>query len=105
MVGASVTANPLPAQLVTSIDELLQELDTLVSPNSALAHDIVRNASGSITAQLRDHLRQLMGIVRDAKQHSSEARLMKDQAHLGLQNLLYERRHLEREIEKCRQFK
>ena len=29
---------------------------------------------------------------------------MKDQAHLGLQNLLYERRHLEREIEKCRQF-
>lgn len=27
-----------------------------------------------------------------------------DQTHLGLQNLLYEKRHLEREIEKCRQF-
>ncbi|TFY66949.1 hypothetical protein EVG20_g4148 [Dentipellis fragilis] len=27
-----------------------------------------------------------------------------DQSHLGLQNLLYEKRHLEREIEKCRQF-
>ncbi|KAI0284943.1 THO complex, subunit 5 [Russula aff. rugulosa BPL654] len=27
-----------------------------------------------------------------------------DQTHLRLQNLLYEKRHLEREIEKCRQF-
>ncbi|KAI9063198.1 hypothetical protein FKP32DRAFT_1592659 [Trametes sanguinea] len=27
-----------------------------------------------------------------------------DQTYLGLQNLLYEKRHLEREIEKCRQF-
>lgn len=27
-----------------------------------------------------------------------------DQTHLSLQNLLYEKRHLEREIEKCRQF-
>ncbi|THG93618.1 hypothetical protein EW145_g8329 [Phellinidium pouzarii] len=27
-----------------------------------------------------------------------------DHTHLGLQNLLYEKRHLEREIEKCRQF-
>ncbi|KAF8450732.1 THO complex, subunit 5 [Boletus edulis BED1] len=27
-----------------------------------------------------------------------------DQTHLGLQNLLYEKRHLEREIDKCRQF-
>jgi len=27
-----------------------------------------------------------------------------DHAHLGLQNLLYEKRHLEREIDKCRQF-
>lgn len=105
MVGVSAVANTLPAQLVASIDQLLREIDTLVSPTSALPHDVVRNASGSITAQLRDHSRQLTGIVRDAKQHSSEVRLMKDQAHLGLQNLLYERRHLEREIEKCRQFK
>ncbi|CAE6523114.1 unnamed protein product [Rhizoctonia solani] len=104
MVGAPVAANSLPAQLVTSIDELLQELDTLVAPSSSLPHDVIRNASGSITAQLREHSRQLTNIVREAKQRSSEDRLMKDQAHLGLQNLLYERRHLEREIEKCRQF-
>ncbi|CAE7111872.1 unnamed protein product [Rhizoctonia solani] len=104
MVGAPVTPNPLPAQLLASIDELLQELDTLVSPSSSLPHDVIRNTSGSITTQLRDHSRQLTNIVREAKQHSSEDRLMKDQAHLGLQNLLYERRHLEREIEKCRQF-
>ncbi|CAE6461656.1 unnamed protein product [Rhizoctonia solani] len=104
MVGAPIVPNPLPAQLLASIDELLQELDTLVSPSSSLPHDVIRNASGSITAQLRDHSRQLTNIVREAKQCSSEDRLMKDQAHLGLQNLLYERRHLEREIEKCRQF-
>ncbi|KAH7343814.1 Fms-interacting protein-domain-containing protein [Rhizoctonia solani] len=104
MVGAPVAPNPLPAQLLASIDELLHELDTLVSPSSSLPHDVIRNASGSITAQLRDHSRQLTNIVREAKQCSSEDRLMKDQAHLGLQNLLYERRHLEREIEKCRQF-
>ncbi|ELU45843.1 FimP domain-containing protein [Rhizoctonia solani AG-1 IA] len=105
MVGASVLSNPLPAQLLASIDELLQELDTLVAPSSSVPHDVTRNASSSITAQLRDHSRQLTNIVREAKQNSSEDRLMKDEAHLGLQNLLYERRHLEREIEKCRQFK
>ncbi|QRW16028.1 THO complex subunit 5 [Rhizoctonia solani] len=104
MVGASVLSNPLPAQLLASIDELLQELDTLVAPSSSVPHDVTRNASSSITAQLRDHSRQLTNIVREAKQNSSEDRLMKDEAHLGLQNLLYERRHLEREIEKCRQF-
>ncbi|KAG8692010.1 hypothetical protein FRC11_012356 [Ceratobasidium sp. 423] len=104
MVGAPAATNPLPAQLLASIDELLQELDTLVAPSSSLTHDVIRNASGSITAQLRDHSRQLTNIVREAKLRSSEDRLMKDQAHLGLQNLLYERRHLEREIEKCRQF-
>jgi THO complex subunit 5 len=104
MVGATV-ASPAPAQLVSAVDALLQELDSLVSPTSSLPHDVVRSSSGSITAQLRDHSRQLTAIVRDAKQHSSEIRLSKDQAQLGLQNLLYERRHLEREIDKCRQFK
>ncbi|KAG9101585.1 hypothetical protein FS749_005465 [Ceratobasidium sp. UAMH 11750] len=104
MVGASIVASPSPAQLVSVVDTLLEELDSLVSPTSSLPHDVVRSSAGSITAQLRDHSRQLTTIVRDAKQHSSEIRLSKDQAQLGLQNLLYERRHLEREIEKCRQF-
>lgn len=105
MVGASVVAIPSPAQLVSEVDVLLKELDSLVSPSSSLPHEVIRSSSGSITAQLRDHSRQLTSIVRDAKQHSSEVRLLKDHAHLSLQNLLYERRHLEREIEKCRQFK
>ncbi|KAF8897549.1 Fms-interacting protein-domain-containing protein [Infundibulicybe gibba] len=38
------------------------------------------------------------------KEATAEARHEMDQSHLGLQNLLYEKRHLEREIEKCRQF-
>lgn len=105
MVGASVVVTSSPAQLVSAVDALLEELESLVSPSSSLPHDVIRSSSGSITAQLRDHSRQLTSIVRDAKQHSSEVRLLKDHSHLSLQNLLYERRHLEREIEKCRQFK
>ncbi|TFY78845.1 hypothetical protein EWM64_g5166 [Hericium alpestre] len=42
--------------------------------------------------------------TRAHKQATAEARHEMDQTHLGLQNLLYEKRHLEREIDKCRQF-
>jgi THO complex subunit 5 len=42
--------------------------------------------------------------TRAHKQATTEARQEMDQTHLGLQNLLYEKRHLEREIDKCRQF-
>ena len=42
--------------------------------------------------------------TRHKKETTAEARQDMDQSHLGLQNLLYEKRHLEREIEKCRQF-
>ncbi|KAF6762127.1 THO complex, subunit 5, partial [Ephemerocybe angulata] len=42
--------------------------------------------------------------TRQKKETTAEARQEMDQSHLGLQNLLYEKRHLEREIEKCRQF-
>ncbi|KAG8786798.1 hypothetical protein FRC12_016239 [Ceratobasidium sp. 428] len=104
MVGASIAPTAPPAQLVSLVDTLLEELDSLVSPTSSLPHDVVRSSAGSITAQLRDHSRQLTTVVRNAKKHSSDIRDSKDQAQLGLQNLLYERRHLEREIEKCRQF-
>ncbi|KAF9510817.1 hypothetical protein BS47DRAFT_1319420 [Hydnum rufescens UP504] len=38
------------------------------------------------------------------RERTAEARNAMDQTHLGLQNLLYERRHLEREIQKCHQF-
>ncbi len=37
-------------------------------------------------------------------QITADARQDMDQTHLRLQNLLYEKRHLEREIDKCRQF-
>ncbi|TFK28722.1 hypothetical protein FA15DRAFT_664757 [Coprinopsis marcescibilis] len=38
------------------------------------------------------------------KDDTAASRQEMDHSHLGLQNLLYEKRHLEREIEKCRQF-
>jgi THO complex subunit 5 len=39
------------------------------------------------------------------KNLTAEARLIMDQRHLGLQNIAYEKRHLEEEIVKCRQFR
>jgi len=42
--------------------------------------------------------------ARAHKQNTVDARQDMDETHLRLQNLLYEKRHLEREIEKCHKF-
>jgi THO complex subunit 5 len=66
-------------------------------------HDDLDAATAAL-AQLRAHTRATNLAVRAAKQNSVEVRAAMDATHLMLQNLLYERRHLEREIEKCNQF-
>jgi THO complex subunit 5 len=60
--------------------------------------------AGALIAQLKAINRETNAASRSRKQVTAEARHEMDQAHLGLQNFLYEKRHLEREIEKCRQF-
>lgn len=66
--------------------------------------DLVKIRAAALFAQLKAANRAANTATRQAKDATAAARQEMDQSHLGLQNLLYEKRHLEREIEKCRQF-
>ncbi|CAA7259777.1 unnamed protein product [Cyclocybe aegerita] len=58
----------------------------------------------ALIGRLKSLYRAANAATRARKEETTAARLEMDQSHLTLQNLLYEKRHLEREIEKCRQF-
>lgn len=60
--------------------------------------------AGALFARLKALNRDANAAARVHKQITADARHDMDQTHLRLQNLLYEKRHLEREIDKCRQF-
>ena len=72
------------------------------SPNDDPASVHIR--AGALFARLKALNRDANAAARAHKQITADARHDMDQTHLRLQNLLYEKRHLEREIEKCRQF-
>lgn len=59
---------------------------------------------GALIARLKALNRAANAAARERKLITAAARQEMDDAHLGMQNLLYEKRHLEREIEKCQQF-
>jgi len=86
-------------------DEVLDKLRELVSP-SHLQHDsaALHIRAMALMGRLKSLNRASNTATRVAKEKTAEARQEMDQSHLNLQNLLYEKRHLEREIEKCRQF-
>ncbi|EAU84799.1 hypothetical protein CC1G_00318 [Coprinopsis cinerea okayama7 len=92
-------------QFYASADEVFTKLREIVesSPpeNDAAALQIVAMA---LIGRLKSLNRAANTATRLQKEATTEARQEMDQSHLGLQNLLYEKRHLEREIEKCRQF-
>lgn len=93
--------HPLPP----SPDAVVDKLRELVSPNYLDADSsAIHIRAGALFAQLKALNRAANAATRVRKQLTADARLEMDQTHLGLQNLLYEKRHLEREIEKCRQF-
>jgi hypothetical protein len=66
--------------------------------------DLLDASVYAILARLRRFNRDAHARVNEQRQSTMDARNAIDQTHLGLQNLLYERRHLEREIQKCREF-
>ena len=78
----------------------IRELASTTLPDS----DALLTEGGTLFAQLKAINRATNVATRDHKQHTAEARQAMDHTHLGLQNLMYERRHFEKEIEKCRQF-
>lgn len=92
-------------ELPPSPDETIDKLRELVSPSSQ-AHDATALSirAMALIGRLKSLNRAANNATRVHKDITTEARHEMDQSHLQLQNLLYEKRHLEREIEKCRQF-
>lgn len=88
-----------------SPDAVVQSLTELAS-SAYLSHDpnLVHIRAGALFARLKALNRAANVATRTRKQTTTEMRHDMDQTYLSLQNLLYEKRHLEREIEKCRQF-
>jgi hypothetical protein len=95
-------------QLPPAPDAVVEKLRALAAPgvaSSAAGEGDGRHLlSGALFARLKALNRAANAAARTHKQATADARQDMDQTHLGLQNLLYEKRHLEREIEKCRQF-
>ncbi|KAG8936244.1 hypothetical protein FRC03_004979 [Tulasnella sp. 419] len=85
------------------VEPILEALRQMAVPGKILDETIPIQA-GALFARLKAINRASTAAARLRKQHTAEARHAISQTHLGLQNLMYERRHLEREIEKCRQF-
>ncbi|KAF5388117.1 hypothetical protein D9615_000424 [Tricholomella constricta] len=88
-----------------SPDEVIDKLRDLVSVNH-LDQDVaaMHIRAMALMGRLKSLHRAANTATRVRKDATADARHEMDQSHLGLQNLLYEKRHLEREIEKCRQF-
>lgn len=91
--------------LPPSPDEVIEKLRDLVSPKY-LEYDTasMHIRSSALVGRLKSLNRAANVATRARKDATAAARHEMDEAHLGLQNLQYEKRHLEREIEKCRQF-
>lgn len=84
-------------------ERYIQRIRDLASANGSDL-DALLSEGGALFAQLKAINRATNTATRDHKQRTAEARQAMDHTHLGLQNLMYERRHFEKEIEKCRQF-
>ncbi|TCD66995.1 hypothetical protein EIP91_000675 [Steccherinum ochraceum] len=94
-----------PSALPPAPELVVDKLRDLVS-SSYLNHDAstIHIRAGALFARLKALNRNANASTRSHKQTTADARHDMDQTHLGLQNFQYEKRHLEREIEKCRQF-
>lgn len=97
-VAATNTEHPDPSHVLAQLAEVVGP--TFADAPEAMLH----MRAASLFARLKAMNRVANAAVRASKQATTEARAEMDATNLGLQNLLYEKRHLEREIEKCRQF-
>lgn len=86
-------------------DQAIKHFQELVSSDlSNVDPTSIQIRANALVARLKALNRNANAATRACKQATTEARHDMDQTHLGLQNLLYEKRHLEREIDKCLQF-
>jgi THO complex subunit 5 len=90
---------------MTEGDQVIQNLRDLAAPeNKDSDLDAIQIRASALVSRLKALNRAANLATRTQKDATAVARQEMDQSYLGLQNLLYEKRHLEREIEKCRQF-
>ncbi|ORY82408.1 Fms-interacting protein-domain-containing protein [Leucosporidium creatinivorum] len=98
----------LPAQLVDLLRTLSDELvaQRLAQDATAPPFDPQQSLASStpLFSALHAVNRDTLSFARDCKARTQDARLEMDSAHLRLQNLMFERNHLEREICKCEEF-
>ena len=87
-----------------SADVLDKLRDLVVRDHPADDTAAMHTRAMALVARLKALNRAANTATRVCKDNTVAARLEMDQSHLQLQNLLYEKRHLEREIDKCRQF-
>ncbi|KAL0579691.1 hypothetical protein V5O48_002321 [Marasmius crinis-equi] len=86
-------------------DEIIQHLRDLASPEyDAYDAETIHIRAAALISRLKTLNRNANLSTRTRKDATAIARQEMDHSSLGLQNLLFEKRHLEREIEKCRQF-
>jgi THO complex subunit 5 len=98
-------AQNITIDLPPSPDDVIDKLRELVEPEFQKHDPSALNIRAmTLIARLKSLNRAANNATRLHKDVTAEARHDMDQSHLQLQNLLYEKRHLEREIEKCRQF-
>ncbi|KAF8739236.1 hypothetical protein AX14_010400 [Amanita brunnescens Koide BX004] len=85
--------------------DVLDKLRDLVAKDNPAEDTVAMHTRAmALVARLKALNRTANTATRVCKDKTAAARLEMDQSHLQLQNLLYEKRHLEREIDKCRQF-
>ncbi|KAG7096948.1 hypothetical protein E1B28_004346 [Marasmius oreades] len=86
-------------------DQIIQQLRDLATPEyDAYDTEVIHIRASALISRSKALNRSANLATRTRKDATAIARQEMDQSYLGLQNLLYEKRHLEREIEKCRQF-
>ena len=91
--------------IVPDAESIITSLQELVGPSNLNADQTtIQIRAAALFTRLKALNRASNAAARTYKQATSEARSEMDHTHLGLQNLQYEKRHLEREIEKCKQF-
>lgn len=99
------TLNLISSQLSTIATEILNTKLQRVTNNSLSDPESQSIPTAtSLFATLKSVNRSSSANVGECKTKANQARSELDSIHLGLQNLVYERRHLEREIKKCREF-
>ncbi|TRM67537.1 Fms-interacting protein-domain-containing protein [Schizophyllum amplum] len=90
----------------TDVDasDAVQALEELVAESHNADPADQRIRASALVARLKSAHRIANAVSQQRRAETSTTRAEMDAAHLRLQNLLYEKRHLEREIDKCRQF-